>query len=143
VIILDTNVISEPMGSTPDPRVLAWIDSQNFETLHLTAVTVGELRYGLAILPAGRRRDALTERLEKHTLPLFEGRILPYDLEATAQYAHLMSTARASGLAIAIADGMIAATAAAAGFTVATRDTSPFAAAGVPVIDPWQQSAPH
>ncbi|HEY5855510.1 MAG TPA: PIN domain-containing protein [Aldersonia sp.] len=138
MIILDTNVISEPMGPAPDPRVLAWIDSQNADTLHLSAVTVGELRYGLSILPAGRRRDTLTERLEKHTLPLFTGRILPYNLAATAYYARLMSEARAAGRAIAIADGMIGATAAAAGFTVATRDRSPFEAAGVPTIDPWQ-----
>jgi toxin FitB len=138
VIILDTNVISEPMGRTPNPRVLAWIDAQNFETLYLTAVTVGELRYGLSILPDGRRRDVLTEQLEKDTMPLFAGRILPYDLEATAEFARLMSTARAAGLAIGTADGMIAATAAAAGFIVATRDTTPFEAAGVPIIDPWQ-----
>jgi predicted nucleic acid-binding protein len=138
VIILDTNVISEPMGRTPNPRVLGWIDAQNFETLYLTAVTVGELRYGLFILPDGRRRDVLTEQLEKDTMPLFAGRILPYDLEATAEFARLMSTARAAGLAIGTADGMIAATAAAAGFTVATRDTTPFEAAGVPIIDPWQ-----
>ncbi|WP_433566852.1 type II toxin-antitoxin system VapC family toxin [Nocardia sp. CA-151230] len=138
MIILDTNVISEPMGSAPNPQVLAWFDAQSFETLYLTAVTVGELRYGLSILPAGRRRDLLTARLEKDTLPLFDGRILPYDLETTAEYARLMSAARATGSAIATADGMIAATAAAAGFTVATRDTSPFEAAGVPTIDPWQ-----
>ncbi|WP_306363932.1 type II toxin-antitoxin system VapC family toxin [Nocardia sp. CC227C] len=142
MIILDTNVISEPMGPTPDPRVLAWFDAQNFETLYLTAVTVGELRYGLAILPAGRRRETLIERLEKHTLPLFEGRILPCDLAATTEYAQLMSAARASGRAIALADGMIAATAAAAGFTVATRDTSPYEAADVPTINPWQAETP-
>ncbi|MBO0855098.1 MAG: type II toxin-antitoxin system VapC family toxin [Nocardia sp.] len=138
MIILDTNVISEPMGPAPNPRVLAWFDTQNADTLHLSAVTVGELRYGLSILPAGRRRDTLTDRLEQHTLPLFSGRILPYDLSSTGHYARLMSQARAAGRAIAAADGMIAATAAATGFTVATRDTSPFEAAGVPTINPWQ-----
>ncbi|MFR9752270.1 type II toxin-antitoxin system VapC family toxin [Nocardia sp. 004] len=138
MIILDTNVISEPMGGAPNPRVLAWFDAQTFETLYLTSVTVGELRFGIATMPAGRRRDLLTARMEKDTLPLFTGRILPYGLDATEEYARLMSTARATGLAIAPLDGMIAATAAAAGFAVATRDTSPFEAAGVPVIDPWQ-----
>lgn len=136
MIILDTNVISEPMGPTPDPRVLAWFDTQNAETLYLSAVTVGELRYGLSILPTGRRRDILTERLEQHTLPLFTDRILPYDVAATVHYARLMSEARAAGLAIA--NGMIAATAATAGYAVATRDRSPFEAAGVPTVDPWQ-----
>ncbi|MEE4024669.1 type II toxin-antitoxin system VapC family toxin [Gordonia sp. PKS22-38] len=137
MIILDTNVVSEPMRRRPEQRVLEWLDMQNLETLYLTTVTVGELRYGLAVLPTGRRRDGLSERLE-HTLSLFAGRILPYDLDATAHYARLMSVARAAGTAIATADGMIAANAAAAGFAIATRDTAPFQASGVPTIDPWQ-----
>ncbi|MEU1983640.1 type II toxin-antitoxin system VapC family toxin [Nocardia sp. NPDC019395] len=138
MIILDTNVISEPLRPTPDPRVVEWLDGQSIETLYLTAITLGELRYGVSVMPDGRRRDLLTEQLEKNMVPLFSGRVLPYDLDATAEYARVMSTARAAGLAIATADGMIAAMAAAAGFTVATRDTSPFAAAGVPIINPWQ-----
>ncbi|WP_280462732.1 type II toxin-antitoxin system VapC family toxin [Nocardia carnea] len=137
MIILDTNVISEPLRPAPDARVADWIDTQNIETLYLSAVTVGELRYGAATMPTGRRRAELLEQLEDRILPLFTDRILPYDLDATTQYAHLMSTARAAGLAIAPADGMIAATAAAAGFTIATRDTA-FEATGVPVINPWQ-----
>lgn len=138
MIVLDTNVISEPMRAYPDPRVLVWFDAQNLETLFLTAVTVGELRYGLAIMPPGRRREQLTTRLERDTLPLFTGRILSYDAEAGAEYARLMSNARAAGIAVATADGMIAATVAAAGFSVATRDTTPFEAAGVPTVDPWR-----
>jgi predicted nucleic acid-binding protein len=138
VIILDTNVISEPTTKAPDARVTAWLDAQTTETLYLTAVTVGELRYGIAAMPAGRRHDEYADWLENYTVPAFAGRILPYNLEATAQYARLMSTARATGLAIATADGMIAAIAAAAGFTIATRDRSSFEAAGVPIIDPWQ-----
>ncbi|AYF78120.1 type II toxin-antitoxin system VapC family toxin [Nocardia yunnanensis] len=137
MIILDTNVISEPTTKAPNARVLEWLDAQVTETLYLTAVTVGELRYGIAAMPEGRRRDEYTEWLEKYTVPAFAGRILPYDLEATAEYARLMSGARAAGIAIGTADGMIAATAAAAGFTVATRDTTPFEAAGVTIIDPW------
>ncbi|MGQ4598087.1 PIN domain-containing protein [Nocardia sp. R6R-6] len=138
MIVLDTNVISEPLRPAPDARVADWLDAQNIETLYLSAITVGELRYGAASMPAGRRRTELLEQLEGRILPLFTGRILPYDLDATTQYAHLMSTARAAGLAIATADGMIAATAAAAGFIVATHDTTPFEAAAVPIIDPWQ-----
>jgi toxin FitB len=138
VIILDTNVISEPTTKAPDARVTAWLDAQVSETLYLTAITVGELRYGIAAMPAGRRRDEYADWLENYTVPAFSGRILPYDLEATAEYARLMSTARAAGRAIATADGMIAAIAAAESFTVATRDRSPFAAAGVTIIDPWQ-----
>jgi len=72
-------------------------------------------------------------------LPLFIGRVLPFDITATQAYAQSMAAARAAGLAIGAADGYIAATAAANGLTVATRDTSPFAAAGLEVINPWKQ----
>ncbi|MGV9412475.1 PIN domain-containing protein [Nocardia sp. NPDC003693] len=138
MIILDTNVISEPLRKAPDAGVIAWIDAQNLETLYLTAVTVGELRYGAALLPDGRRRDILLEQLEHHLLPLFAGRVLPYDLDAAESYGRLMAAARAAGSAVATADGMIAAIADVSKFSVATRDVTPFVAAGIPVIDPWR-----
>ncbi len=138
MILLDTNVVSEPLRPTPDASVIEWIDAQALETLFLSAITVAELRAGLALLPAGKRRAGLEMGLEKRVLPLFSGRVLPFDLGCTRAYADLMAKARASGLAIASADGYIAAIAAANGLTVATRDTGPFEAAGVAVIDPWQ-----
>jgi toxin FitB len=137
VILLDTNVVSEPLRSAPDTRVVEWIDAQPLETLFLSAITVAELRAGVALLPAGKRRAGLLESLETRVLPLFAGRVLPFDLGCTQAYAELMAKARASGLAIASADGYIAATAAANGLVVATRDTGPFKAAGVTVINPW------
>jgi predicted nucleic acid-binding protein len=100
MILLDTNVISEPLRPTPEPRVIGWIDAQPMETLYLTAITVAELRAGMALLPAGKRRSGLHESLEKRVLPLFAGRVLPFDLPWT-------------------------------------RDTRPFEAAGVSVINPW------
>jgi toxin FitB len=138
VILLDTNVVSEPLRAAPDARVIEWIDAQPLETLFLSAITVAELRAGVALLPAGKRRTGLNESLEKQVLPLFAGRVLAFDLACTQAYAKLMSAARAAGLAIASADGYIAAIAAANGFAVATRDTNPFKAADVAVIDPWQ-----
>lgn len=138
MILLDTNVMSEPLRSTPEPRVIAWIDAQPMETLFLSAITVAELRAGVALLPAGKRRAGLQENLEKRVLPLFAGRVLPFDLACTQAYAALMAKARSAGLAIATAEGYIAAIAAANGFAVATRDTSPFEAAGTAVINPWQ-----
>jgi len=137
VILLDTNVVSEPLRPAPDVRVIEWIDAQPLETLFLSAITVAELRAGLALLPAGKRRTGLQQNLEKRVLPLFAGRVLPFDLACTQAYAALLTKARTAGLAIATADGYIAAIAAANGFTVATRDTGPFQAAGVAVIDPW------
>ncbi|KAF1020291.1 MAG: Toxin FitB [Paracidovorax wautersii] len=138
MILLDTNVMSEPLRHAPEPRVIEWIDAQAMETLFLSAITVAELRSGVALLPAGKRRAGLQESLEKRVLPLFAGRVLPLDLACTQAYASLMAKARSAGLAVATADGYIAAIATANGFTVATRDTSPFEAAGVAVINPWQ-----
>jgi len=138
MILLDTNVVSEPLRPAPDARVTEWIDAQALETLFLSAITVAELRAGLALLPAGKRRVGLQESLETRVLSLFSGRVLPFDLGCTQAYAELMAKARASGLAIASADGYIAAIAAANGLTVATRDTAPFNAASVAVINPWQ-----
>ena len=138
MILLDTNVVSEPLRPAPDARVIAWIDAQPLETLFLSSITVAELRAGVAMLPASKRRSGLQQSLEKQILPLFAGRVLPFDLACTAGYAVLMARARAAGLAISTADGYIAAIAAAHGLSVATRDTGPFDAAGVGVIDPWQ-----
>lgn len=138
MILLDTCVVSEPLRPAPEPQVVAWIDAQALDTLYLSAVTVADLRAGVALLPAGKRRSGLHESLETRMLPLFAGRVLPFDLVCTQAYAELMAKARASGLAIASADGYIAAIAMANGLAVATRDTGPFEAAGAVVINPWQ-----
>ena len=138
MILVDTNVISEPMRKIPEARVIDWIDAQPLETLYLSAITVAELRFGVASLAAGKRRDSLHDDLETRALPLFVGRVLAFDVAASQVYADLMAKARAVGLAIGTADGYIAATAAANGMMVATRDTAPFEAAGVPTINPWE-----
>ncbi len=137
MILLDTNVISEPLQPVPNPRVIEWIDAQAIETLFLSAITVAELRFGISVLPAGRRKDRLVTRLENEVLPLFAERILPFDLAESQSYGDLMARARARGTPIGKADGLIAATAAARGLAVATRDTAPFLVAGLDVIDPW------
>jgi hypothetical protein len=138
MILLDTNVVSEPLRQAPDGRVVAWIDAQPMETLFVSVVTVAELRAGVALLPAGKRRNSLDESLETRVLPLFAGRVLAMDLGCTQAYAALLAKARKAGLAIATADAYIAAIAAANGLAVATRDTRPFEAAGVQVINPWR-----
>ena len=75
MILLDTNVVSEPLRPVPEPRVVKWIDAQPLETLYLSAITVAELRSGVASLPAGKRRIGLRDNLEKQILPLFSGRV--------------------------------------------------------------------
>ena len=137
MILLDTNVISEPLHRTPEPRVIQWIDAQSLDTLHLSAITVAELRAGVARLPLGKRREDLHQNLEKRVLPLFIGRILPFDMTASQAYAEITTRTRASGIALSAADGFIAAIAATHGFIVATRDMRPFEAAAVSVINPW------
>jgi predicted nucleic acid-binding protein len=138
VILLDTNVVSEASRPGGNAKLITWLDSQATETLHLSTITVAELLFGIAVLPDGHRKRALEENLHDLVLPLFEDRILPFDMAATGTYAAIRAKARAAGQAIASADGFIAAIALAHGLTVATRDTSPFEAAGVPVINPWQ-----
>ena len=138
MILVDTNAISEPLRKVPETRVIEWIDAQPIETLYLSAITVAELRFGVASLPVGKRRNALHKNLEGRVLSLFVGRVLAFDMAASQAYADLMSRARADGMAIGAADGYIAATAAANGMMVATRDTTPFEAAGVSVVNPWE-----
>ncbi|QTG16495.1 type II toxin-antitoxin system VapC family toxin (plasmid) [Agrobacterium tumefaciens] len=139
MILLDTNVISEPWKPVPDEAVIAWLDAQAVETLFISAITIAELRFGIAAMPSGRRQTILRDRLEGEVLPHFSGRILSFDLTTSQFYSELMARARASGKAIGTADGYIAATAAANGLTISTRDTSPFKAAGVKVINPWSR----
>ena len=137
MILLDTNVISEPQRREPHARVLDWMDAQALETLYLSAITVAELRAGIALMPTGKRRDGLHENLEKRLLPMFANRVLPFDMACTTACAELLAKSRTAGLALETADAFMAAVAMAHGFSVATRDTSPFKAAGLNVINPW------
>ncbi len=138
MIVLDTNVISEPMKAEGSPVVGAWLDRQAAETLYLTATSLAELMVGVEILPAGKRKRRLAAALAELLTTLFGPRILPFDREAAMVYASVVGRARTAGYTISVADGQIAAIAAARGFTVATRDIVAFTAAGVPVIDPWR-----
>ena len=137
MILLDTNVVSEPLRLTGDVAVLNWIDAQIIETLYLSTISLAELRFGIAALAPGKRRDTLHTSLEQRILPLFVGRILPFDAAASEAYAVLRARARAQGRAIAPSDGYIAATAASHGLIVATRVTGPFEAAGLTVMNHW------
>jgi predicted nucleic acid-binding protein len=138
MIILDTNVVSEPMRSRADRRVIEWLDAQAAETLFLTTISLAELLVGVAFLPDGARKTEISAALKDLLANLFGDRILAFDQPSARSYARLMSHARSAGQAIPVADGQIAAIALAHGFSVAARDAAPFRAAGVKVIDPWQ-----
>lgn len=137
MIVIDTNVILESMNKTPEPRVVDWLNTQALETLFLTAISIAELRVGVQLLPEGHRRDRLHENLEHRVLPLFTHRVLSFDLAATNEYTALMSRAKTAGRSISASDGFIAAIASAHRMMVATRDTSPFEAAGLRTLNPW------
>lgn len=136
MIVLDTNVVSEAMKPEPDATVRAWLNEQAAETLYLSSVTLAELRFGIAVLPTGKRKSALTHSVDG-LFGLFEGRVLPFDVNAAQHYADLAATARKSGRGFPTPDGYIAAIAASRGFIVASRDTSPYEAGGLQVINPW------
>lgn len=138
MIILDTNVVSEPMKPDGHRGVQAWLDDQIAETLYLTSISLSELLLGVEVLPDGKRKVGLAAALSDLLSTLFGARVLPFDQQAATMYAGRVSRARAAGRTISMADGQIAAIAAVHGFTVATRDTAPFAAAGVPVVNPWE-----
>ena len=137
MILLDTNVVSEPLRLRPDSRVLGWLDAQAMESLYLSTISLAELLLGAESLPTGRRRTALAAALERQIADLFGDRIISFDIDAAAAYAKIVARARSQGHPISIADGQIAAIAAAHKFIIASRDEAPFLAAGLDVINPW------
>jgi len=141
MIICDTNVVSEPMRLKPDAAVLAWLNRQIEGALFLTSVSLAELLTGIALLPDGRKKSDRMDVLEFNLNTLFGDRILDFDRDAAKAFSHIMAGGRKTGRAISFADGQIAAIAKVHGFVVTTRDTTPFIAADVKVINPWEDSA--
>jgi len=138
VILLDTNVISEPLKPLADPAAAAWLDRQSKESLYLCAPVLMEVLFGIALLPDGKRKSALGAATQHLLANYFADRFLAFEREAATAYASLASRACARGFILSVGDGQIAAIAAVHGFAVATRDTAPFLAAGVPIINPWK-----
>lgn len=139
MIILDTNVISEPLLPRCNESVIRWLDAQAAETLFVTAINVAELWAGVARMPEGARKRALESSLEDLLDRLFGPRLLDFDRRAVRAYAEIMRETTLAGVPLPLADGLIAAIARAQGFAVATRDTTPFSGAGLEVINPWDQ----
>ena len=138
MIVLDTNVISEPVRPLADPAAVAWLDRQPKESLFLCAPALMEVLQGIALLPDGKRKKELAVAMHGLLTNFFADRFLAFEREAATAYASLISRAAARGIIVSVADGQIAAIAAVHRFTVATRDTAPFLAVGVPVINPWK-----
>ena len=137
MIILDTNVVSELLRPAPATQVEAWLSSQDGASVYFTAVGEAELRHGVAILPAGRRRAALTKAIEGILEEDFRDRILPFDRAAASAYAAIAAKRRAAGRPISQFDCQIAAIARDHEAAVATRNTGDYEGCGIEVIDPW------
>jgi len=138
MIVLDTNIISELLRPAPNPQVETWLAAQDGATLYFTTVGEAELRHGVAILPAGRRRSALGQAIEGMLEEDFRDRILPFDRAAARAYASIAAERRALGRPISQFDCQIAAIARAREAAVATRNTGDFEDCGIAVIDPWR-----
>ncbi|MCX7228271.1 MAG: PIN domain-containing protein [Burkholderiales bacterium] len=141
MIILDTNVLSELLRPAPARQVERWLSAQDGAKVYFTTVGEAELRHGVAILAAGKRRTALTEAIDGLLEEDFRDRILPFDRAAARAYAAIAAERRAAGRPISQFDCQIAAIARARAATVATRNTSDYEACGIELIDPWTFSA--
>lgn len=137
MIVLDTNVVSELMRRSPDSAVETWAAGYALEELFFSAVGEAELRYGAAIMPAGRRRETLASDIESMLRASFENRILPFDSAAARAYAEIAAACRAAGRPVSQPDGQIAAIAHSRGMAVATRNIRDFEAMGIALINPW------
>ncbi len=138
MIVLDTNVISELMRSQPHPAVVSWVAAQPRGTLYTTSVNEAELFYGIHALPEGRRRSDLAAAADALFAEEFAGRVLTFGGPAARRYVEIVLLRRQAGQPIEAFDALIAATAAVAGATVATRDIGGFAGCGLTLINPWE-----
>jgi toxin FitB len=137
VIILDTNVVSELMRRKIEPRVLAWADAQAIEQLFLTAMTVMEIRLGIAMLPIGRRQTQLERDFDWVLNDLLSGRVISFDIPAAELTADWTARARRQGSNLDGADAQIAGIALSRTATLATRNTHHFDGSGLNLVDPW------
>lgn len=138
MFLLDTNVVSEPKRARADANVIRWLSDQLLSDLHISVITVGELRRGIVRLEPGRRRDDLDFWLEDMILR-YDQRILPVDLAVTERWATLAELNRAAGRTSEMTDELIAATAHVHGLTVVTRNVRHFEHSGCRVLSPWRE----
>jgi predicted nucleic acid-binding protein len=131
--LVDANVLSEPTKPKPDARVVAWLRAHESD-IAIDPVILGELRFGMLILPKGRKRASLERWFDAGI-----GRLhcLPWDADTGLKWAELLARLRTTGKAMPVKDSLIAATALVHGLAVATRNRGDFANAGVRIVDPF------
>ena len=137
--LLDTNVLSEVQRPAPDLKVLGWLDAVDEDRVFISVVSIAELRRGVALMDAGRRRDALAAWLTDDLPARFTGRMLPIDRAVAEHWGDLMAQSRRSGVALSVMDGFFAATARAKDLTLVTRNVRDFASFGLALLNPWDE----
>jgi predicted nucleic acid-binding protein len=138
MLLLDTNLVSELMRPRPDARVLSWVAGQPLCETAIATITVMEIRFGIALLPQGRRRTDLDTRFRQLLAEAFTGRVLAFNQPAADACAEIRAHRRQLGNPITIEDSMIAAIARVHGAPVATRDLGGFEGCGLTLVNPWQ-----
>lgn len=138
MIILDTNVVSELMRPTPERTVLRWFSGQSAEDLHVTAVTVAEILYGIELISSSRRRDVVRAGAEKMFGDVFADRILTFEDRAARAFSQIASSRRRQGKPMSEMDAQIAAIVRVHGATLATRNPYVFEGCGVRLVNPWE-----
>lgn len=138
MILLDTNVVSEVMRATPTQTVLEWLNEQESGMLYVSTITIGEIAYGLRILPDGKRRSGLNEKFEWFIALAFSQRVLPYDEPAARVYGEVMGVRKELGRPLSVPDGQIAAIARSNHLIVATRNVADFERCGIEVLNPFE-----
>ena len=140
--LLDTDVLSELRRPRPEQKVVAFIAAQPLEALYVSTVTFAELRFGIERLPDGPRRAELTDWLTLQLRPMFRGRVLPVDEDVMVRWRLLVDDGRRNGHTFSQPDLLIAATSLVFGLPLVPRNTADFAAARVPILDPWNDPLP-
>ena len=140
MILLDTNVVSEVMKAQPAEAVVTWLNVQASEKLYVCTITIGEIAYGLRILPDGKRRSGLRERFEQFIALAFNRRVLAYDEAAARIYGELMGARKELGRPMSVPDGQIAAIACHNHLAVATRNVVDFENCGIDIINPFESA---
>ena len=136
--LLDTNIVSELRTKNPEPRVVEWMEAVDESLLHLSVLTLGEIRKGTALLPQDRRRTQLETWLEIDLQTRFAGRILPINSAITDRWGWIAAEARRKGTTLPVIDGLLAATALHYNLTIVSRNVKDFVNAHVPVLNPWE-----
>jgi predicted nucleic acid-binding protein len=139
--LLDTNVPSELIRPRPEPRIGQWMFAQPEESLFLSAVTIGELRKGIVLLSAGKRRNQIEQWFEDDLVARFSARILPITQLIANRWGVLSAIRQMAGTPLGMADGLIAATALEHSLTLVTRNAKDFTGLGVSLLNPWNEMA--